>query len=173
MALASLQSHSLPGAILERADIPDARSLMRVAQDALNELEEQITVFELVKVFEDNPKLIAFNYDLNSESDDEGGSYYYASVSVNSEATGDDADGEGEDDEDDDLRETVSDWINGQSEDWMSSLEGHTIRRPEGAQSLLEGLMSQCLSAESFASWQASSLEAVANSAPRSAPKAI
>lgn len=165
--------HKLPRAVLTAEDAPSTRHMIRKAQEAINTLEEQMTVFELVQFFDKNPELMTMSYDLNSESDDEGGSYRYASASVNSDTGEYDGDDEDEDeDELENLRENVQDFLNNQSDDWLDSLEGRVIRRPAEGVDLTESLMSQCLSPQDFASWQASVLDAAAKTATISRPKA-
>lgn len=172
--LSQTQSLDLPRAILDASEMSSARALMREAHEALNALEEQMTAFGIVQLFADNPKLISFCFDLESCSNDEGGSYYYATAHVNGEDEPAEQDAE-EPDEDqlEILREEVSSWLNNQDDDWLDSMEGSTIRRPEAPEQLVEGVMSQCLSKKDFAEWQASALDAVAKAAPRASPKAI
>lgn len=156
------QTLSLPDAITDAASLPQALERMRQAQSALDRLSEQVTVFHLAELFEDNPELLSFSFTLSRESDDEGGSFLCPCVSATTEASLDE-------DDLDNLQYEIHEWVSEQTVDWKRMMKNKTIARPSASQTqtLAEALMAQCLSPRAFAAWQASCVDRAAGPATR------
>lgn len=143
----------LPAAILSRAHIESARAMMAQAEDHLSELRRQLGAFKLAGVFELNPLLSGFSFELERGYDDDG--RHFVRPQHQARLSG----GQIDEESLDDLHEDVRIFLERQSPEWLEAREGFLFQRPSEGEDPVCSAMRQYLDASGFALWQARALD--------------